>query len=72
MIASDCKAAMRDSVLLERIASACTPMTKAAPTTAAMICATSRVRRGPIVRNSATVSATASAEAASPIATATP
>ena len=44
---SDCSAAKRDSVLVERIASACTPMTKMAPTTAAMICATSRVRRGP-------------------------
>ena len=34
---------------------------EAAPMTAATICATSRVRRGPIMRNSATVSPTASA-----------
>ena len=39
---------------------------------AATICAASRVRFGPIVRNSATVSATAPAAAVAPIAITTP
>ena len=50
----------------------CNPMTKAAPITAATICATSRVRFGPMMRNSATVSATASAAAISAHAATTP
>ena len=41
-------------------------MTKAAPITAATICATSRVRFGPMVLNRAIVSATATAPAARP------
>ena len=69
---SDWRAAKRDSVLVERIATAWTPMTKIAPTTAATTCATKRVRRGPIVRKSPTVKAIASAEAAIPIAMTTP
>jgi hypothetical protein len=56
----------------DRIASAWTPMTNAAPTTAAMIWATSRVRFGPSVRKSVTVSATDKAVAERPMATTTP
>ena len=52
----------------DRIATNCTPITKLAPITAATICATSRVRLGPIARNSATVSMTESATAAIAIA----
>jgi hypothetical protein len=47
-------------------------MTKAAPITAATICATSRVRFGPVTRNSTTVRPTASAVAVAPIATINP
>ena len=47
-------------------------MMNTAAITAATICATRRVRFGPIRRNSATVSATASAAAVAPIATTTP
>ena len=47
-------------------------MTKAAPITAATIWATSRVRLGPMVRNSAVVSPTASAAAAAPMAATAP
>ena len=54
------------------MAATCRPMTKVAPTIAATICAASRVRFGPMVRNSATVSATDSAAAAAPTATTTP
>ena len=39
---------MRDSVPYDRIAATCSPMTNAAPITAATICATSRVRFGPM------------------------
>ena len=47
-------------------------MTKPAPMIAARICATSRVRLGPIRRNSAIVTAIATAAADRPIATTTP
>ena len=47
-------------------------MTKPAPMTAATICATRRVRLGPINRNSATVIAIATAAAERPMATTTP
>ena len=43
-----------------------------APTMAATICAASRVRFGPMLRNSATVSATDSAAATAPTAITTP
>ena len=69
---SDCRTSRRDRVPVERIAATCSPMTKAAPITAATICATSRVRFGPMARNSATVSATASAVAAMPMAAMAP
>ncbi len=69
---ADCRTSSRDRVPVERIAAACSPMTKAAPITAATICAASRVRFGPMTRNSATVSATASAVAAMPMAAMAP
>ena len=69
---SDCKTLACDSVPSDRIAAICNPMTKAAPITAASICATSRVRFGPMARNKATVIATASAAAAVPMAMITP
>ena len=47
-------------------------MTKPAPTTAARICATSRVRLGPISRNRISVTAIAIAAAERPIAMTTP
>ena len=56
----------------ERIATSCTPITKLAPITAATICATSRVRLGPIARNSPIVSMTEIATAAIAIAMTTP
>ena len=54
------------------MAAICSAMTKPAPITAATICATSLVRRGPMLRNSATVTAMATAAADRPIATTTP
>jgi hypothetical protein len=45
---------------------------EAAPMTAATICATSRVRLAPIIRNSAMVSASAAAVATAPMAATTP
>jgi len=69
---SDLRKSMRDSVSNDRIAPTCSPITKAAPITAAKICATSRVRLGPMVLNSAMVSATASAAAVKPTAATTP
>ena len=45
---------------------------EAAPITAATICATSRVRLAPIIRNSAMVSASAAAVATAPMAATTP
>jgi hypothetical protein len=56
----------------ERIATSCTPITKLAPITAATICATRRVRLGPMARNSATVSMTEIATATIAIAMTTP
>jgi hypothetical protein len=43
------------------MAATCRPITKAAPMMAASTCAVSRVRFGPMMRNSATVTATATA-----------
>ena len=63
---------MRDIVPYDRIAPTCRPITNAAPITAATICAMRRVRFGPMLRNKATVSATANAVAAAPIAATTP
>ena len=63
---------MRESVPCDRIAATCSPMMKTAAITAATICAASRVRFGPISRNSSTVSATAPAAAVAPIAITTP
>ena len=63
---------MRESVPCDRIAATCRPMMNTAAITAATICATSRVRFGPIRRNSAMVIATESAAAVAPIAITTP
>ena len=52
----------------ERIADVCSPMTKAAPITAATTCAATRVRLGPSVRKRNSTRAMATAAAASPIA----
>ena len=71
-IQSDCSAAKRDKLPAEKIAAICKPMTKAAPITAATICAISRVRLAPIRRNSAIVSAKATAVATAPNAATTP
>ncbi len=54
------------------MAAAWTPITKAAPITAAIIWAIKRVRRGPSVRKSATVTVTAIAAAVAPMAATTP
>ena len=70
--ASDVSTANRDSVPEDRMAAICSAMTKPAPMTAETICATSRVRLGPIRRNSSMVIAIAIAEADRPIATTTP
>ena len=69
--ASDSRIAKRDKLPYDMIAAACSTITKSAPITAATICATKRVRRAPMVRNKATVSATAQAAAAVPMATMT-
>ena len=71
-IQSDCSAAKRDRLPEEKIAAICRPMTKAAPITAATICAISRVRLAPMRRNSAMVSASAAAVATAPMAATTP
>ena len=71
-IHSDCSAVKRDKLPEEKIAAICNPMTKAAPITAATICAISRVRLAPIRRNSAMVSASAAAVAIAPMAATTP
>jgi hypothetical protein len=70
--ASEVSTANRDSVPVERIAATCSVMTKPAPMIAAMICATRRVRLGPISRNSITVIAIATAAADKPLAMTTP
>ena len=54
---------MRDRLPSDWIAASCSPITQAAPMTAAITCATSRVRLGPSVMNSAMVIATANAMA---------
>ena len=71
-IQSDCSAAKREMLPEEKIAAICKPMTKAAPITAATICAISRVRLAPTMRNSAMVSASAAAVATAPMAATTP
>ena len=53
------------------IAANCMPMANAAPITAATICAMARVRLGPIARNIAMVSTTATATASIASATVT-
>ena len=54
---------MRDRLPSDSIAASWSPMTQAAPMTAAITCAASRVRFGPSVMNSAMVSASANAMA---------
>ena len=61
---SEASTARRDSVPCDTMAASCRPTTKPAPITAATICATRRVRLGPMVRNSAVVSSAAIATAA--------
>ena len=68
----DVRSAKRDSVPVDNIAATCSPMTNIPPTTAAAICATSRVRTGPISLNKKIVNATASAVVAIETAMSTP
>ena len=56
----------------ENMAATCSPMTNAAPITAATICAISRVRFAPLVRNKAIDRANAAAVAIAPSAMTTP
>ena len=69
---ADISMSVRDRLPMDWIAASCNPITKAAPMTAATICAANRVRRGPSVLNSRIVSATASAMAARLTAASTP
>src|SRR5262245_48763927 len=68
----DCNAAKRDRLPAEKMAAICKRITNAAPITAATIWAISLVRLAPMMRNNATVSASAAAVATAPIAATTP
>ena len=72
MMVSDCSSARREKLPVERMAAACTPITKAAPTTAETICEIRRVRLGPRPRNKATVSIMAKAVESAAMAMRTP